>query len=568
MSVAKANLPSIWKQAVVLPVLKPGKTADQGVSYRPVSLLCPASKVLEKLIHPYLQEAFALDDSQHGFRPRRSTTSALLPLTTTVADGFNEAKPPKRTVVAAVDLSKAFDSVNHDILLEKVCDTPLNSNIVRWISTYHRGREQAVIYNGRRSPFKKIHRGVPQGSVISPTLFNLYVSNFPAILSDSTSFADDFTIFTSAVDIEEAEARLSQDLAVINAWASSLELDIAPQKSTVTLFSPSTHEHRYHPQVSLGNSFLPLAQQPKILGVTFDPLFTFSPHTRATARGASERLKVIKALAGTSWGQDTETLLLSFKVLVKTKLDYAAPVWSPNAKPSSINRLQAIQNAGLRTVTGSHKMASQDHLHTETKVLPVPDHLAMLSTQYLASSLREEHPAKEAVSRPPGRRNKKHTLQSKHRSEIESRLVNGSLPPGAYPETKSAIHTQFVSRAITAQDNHPLLNIPTPPVDRSEQLLPRHFRSTLSQLRSGHCANLSNYLHRVGRLDSPSCPHCGNSEQTVHHLFNCFSQSTDLSISDLWLRPTRVALFLSTHPSFTLPPLSLPRPRPPPEPPP
>ena len=171
LSVANADLPAIWKQALVIPVLKPKKPASEGPSYRPISLLCPASKILEKLIHPYLQSSFPMDDSQHGFRPRRSTTSALLPLTTAIADGFNEAKPPKRTVLVAVDLSRAFDTVNHDLLLRKVCDTNLNSNLVRWLSTYLRGREQAVVYNGQRSPFKRINRGVPK----APSFHQLYL---------------------------------------------------------------------------------------------------------------------------------------------------------------------------------------------------------------------------------------------------------------------------------------------------------------------------------------------------------------------------------------------------------
>ena len=93
----------------------------------------------------------------------------------------------------------------YSLLLTKVSDTPLNSKFVRWISIYLCGREQAVIYNGQRSSFKKIDRGVPQDAIISPTLFHLYVADFPAILSQRTSLADNFTIFVSAVDIEEAE---------------------------------------------------------------------------------------------------------------------------------------------------------------------------------------------------------------------------------------------------------------------------------------------------------------------------------------------------------------------------
>ena len=129
------------------------------------------------------------------------------------------------------------------------------------------------------------------------------------------------------------------------------------------------------------------------------------------AKGAAERLKVVKALAGTSWGQDSETLLLSYKVLVRTKLDYAAPIWTPNVKPTTTNRLQSIQNSALRLVSGSHKMASENYLHSDTKLLPVRDHLNLLSAQYLASALRPDHPANEPVCWPARRRDKKKTLQ-------------------------------------------------------------------------------------------------------------------------------------------------------------
>ena len=347
------------------------------------------------------------------------------------------------------------------------------------------------------------------------------------------------------------------------------KIDDIPQNRVM---APSETTFKYHPQVSLGNSFLPLAQNPKILGVHLDPLFTFSPHARETARGAAERVKVLKALAGTSWGQDAESLLITYKALIRTKLDYASPVWSPNIKPSPVRRLQAVQNSGLRIVTGCHRLASEDHLHSETEMLPVRDHSELLSSQYLASALRADHPAHSSVRRPARRRNMKQTLQSRHTEELSSFLVDGSLPAGAFPEAKSFLHTKYVSKAISAQEYHPLLAIKTPAVDKSELDLPRHHRSTLSQLRSGHCTRLRAYRHRIGIADSPSCPHCGTDDETVPHLFSCPSHPTDLTISDLWNNPVRVAHHLCGHPSFNLapPPPPLPRPplRPPPEPPP
>ena len=156
ISVANADIPAIWKNALVLPILKPGKPTGEGPSYRPISLLCPASKILERLLLPYLNEHLVCDDSQHGFRKQRSPASALLPLSQTIADGFNEKKPAKRTVAVSIDISKAFDTISHDRLLKKLSASPLPHNLVRWFSAFIRGREQSVIFTGAQSPFKHV----------------------------------------------------------------------------------------------------------------------------------------------------------------------------------------------------------------------------------------------------------------------------------------------------------------------------------------------------------------------------------------------------------------------------
>ena len=133
LSIANADVPSIWKMATIIPIPKPGKSPSEGASYRPISLLCPAVKILERLVLPYLTSHLDLADTQHGFRALRSTTTALLPLVDRIVRGFNQPKPPLRTVSLAVDFSRAFDTVSHDLLINMIGSSNLPHNVVRWI---------------------------------------------------------------------------------------------------------------------------------------------------------------------------------------------------------------------------------------------------------------------------------------------------------------------------------------------------------------------------------------------------------------------------------------------------
>ena len=226
----------IWKAALILPVLKPGKTADKGSSYRPISLLCPAVKILERLLHPSLKEAFNLEDHQHGFHRRRSCTTALLPFTDKVANGFKQRKPPRRSVAVALYISRAFDTVDHTILLQNLAATPLHPNLLRWLATFLRGRTSSVSYHGYVSPPRRVHLGVPQGGVLSPDLYAFFVVDQPSLAELHEVYADDSHDAISAVNIDDAAGRLSTALSAFDNWASDKKLAIAPAKSTVNIY--------------------------------------------------------------------------------------------------------------------------------------------------------------------------------------------------------------------------------------------------------------------------------------------------------------------------------------------
>ena len=566
LSLSGASIPAIWKSASIIAIPKPGKSPSLGPSYRPISLLCPAVKVLERLFLPHLTASLPLADSQHGFRPLRSTTTALLPLVQTIAVGFNQRKPPTRTSIMAIDLSKAFDTVPHPQLISQLASSPLHPNLVRWLSCYLKGRTAKCSFRHSLSSSRHVPAGVPQGSVISPSLFNFFVSDYPSSAPLITSYADDFTAVASAVQVPATAATLSAHASEVAQWARQKGLTISIPKSSSTLFTPDPHQSRTDPHITWEGSDLALCRTPKILGVTLDPHFTFTPHINEICERARSRLNVLKSLAGSTWGQQKETLLITYKALIKSLLSYAAPVWFPNSSPSSIGKLQTIQNSALRIATGSHKMASVSHLHCETEVLPVANSLSLLCRQFLASSLRPLHPCFPLVTQERGPRAMKHTLQSRFLPSVEHHLVDGSLPPGSYPATLRALHSEAVASAIGSADPNRVLQAPPPPVCPSEKLLPRPTRTTLSQLRSGHCASLRSYQARVGLAQDSTCPECSLGDHTVQHLFGCTIHPTSLSPADLWTRPGDVALFLSSLPSFSQ--VQPPRPRPPPEPPP
>ena len=561
-----ADIPAIWKEAIVIPLLKPGKVASMGPSYRPISLLSPAVKVMERLLLPEISR-LPLAQSQHGFRPNRSTVTALLPLADRIAEGFNRPRPPFRTVTMALDLSKAFDVLDRIKLIVALAGSNLRSNTIRWLSTYLKGRMASCRYNQCMSPRRQTRSGVPQGSCLSPVLFNFFVSSYPQ--SDhisSTSYADDFNDSCSDPSIPAAAARLTDHATRVSSWAAERGMILSAPKSTVTLFTPDNHQHQEHPIVTLGGVALPLDRTPRILGVVFDTGFRFKYHIENLVTRAAPRINVLKALTGTSWGQQKETIEITYKSLIRSLFTYACPVWLPFTSNTNIQKLQVVQNSALRIATGCVRSTDLDHLHRETKILPVKNHLSLLSAQYLARALQAGHPAHDVVTRTPspGDRGLRKTLRAFSGDRVGPHLVGGVIPADSLKTVITSLHTDEVTRTISAQSPNRVLGTLPPQVNAEELSLPRRSRTTLSQLRSDCCSSLNGYLGRIGAVLSDLCPSCLASPQNTRHIFECPSHPTPYVPEDLWKQPRGVSEFLSTLPFFSLAPVERPAPEPPP----
>ena len=282
LSLKTLVIPDIWKTGRVVPLLKSGKPSDRGDSYRPISLLSPVVKTLEALLLPSLRDHLELATHQHGFRSLHSTTTALHEISDQISSGLNQKKPPHRTVAVALDLSKAFDTVSHSILLQDIGYTELPNTIKRWISNYLSGRQSFVEFRNCTSTFRKVKQGVPQGGVLSPLLFNFYLSKLPEppLGVKVVSYADDCTVLASGPCIGPLCDRLNPYLDNLVGFFESRNLRISVPKSSATIFTSWTKEVNTTLDLHVNGTQLPTVKQPKILGVTFDSMFTFGPHAK------------------------------------------------------------------------------------------------------------------------------------------------------------------------------------------------------------------------------------------------------------------------------------------------
>ena len=435
------------------------------------------------------------------------------------------------------------------------------------MAAYLKGRQSRVDWQGVSSKWRNIKTGVPQGSVLGPILFNYFVSDCPV---EQPSYADDFSFSRSAVDVAELEVGLQSDIDAVVSWASSKMLKIAPEKSSITFFTPDkARQSRTHPLVYISGQAIPLDKNPRILGVHLDTHFSFGQHALKVVKSCRDKLRIMRTLAGSGWGCQKEILLRTYKTYVEPVISYAAAVWVPNTSPSSIALIQRIQNRALRIATGCHAASKVSHLHQEAQFAFVGDHLNMLCTQFLASCSLDSHPSNAVVSLPSGPRAMKHTLQSRFRPLLEPHLVNGSIDHTNYRNVLQSIHTHSAANTISSLDPNPVLGTTPPPISPSERRLTRIQRTTLAQLHSGHCKYLGDYQALTGRSFSAICPECLFRRQTVPHLFHCDARPTQLTLRDLWVNPVTVVEFLVSLSLFSaLAPPDPPPPPPPPEPPP
>lgn len=347
-SFEQSELPLDWKNANVVPVHKSGDKTKTS-NYRPISLTSVSCKTLEHIIYTnlisHLQGNNFFHPTQHGFRTGYSCDTQLVEFTHDIATSINHGS---QVDCVFLDFRKAFDSVSHTLLLQKLSTIHIPNTLLKWLEAYLVGRKQNVVLDGLNSSYVSVLSGVPQGSVLGPLLFLIYINDLAVNISSSVRlYADDCCVYRD-ITCEADSELLQNDLSSILSWCQTWQMTLNLNKCNLVRF---TNKRRpLLTEYFLGGTSLSVVLQYKYLGVLFSSELSWNSHVNYLSSKASRTLNFLKRNFRQAPAKLKETLYMAN---VRPILEYACTAWDLYTK-TSIDELERIQKRAARFVTGDY----------------------------------------------------------------------------------------------------------------------------------------------------------------------------------------------------------------------
>ena len=373
------TFPKDFKLAKVIPVYKKGDNSLCS-NYRPISILSVFSKIFEKLVYnrliAFLDKHNISYSKQFGFRQGYGTNMALIEFVNNISLAFEE----KKIVLGLfLDLSKAFDSIDHDILIHKMYHYGIRGKVLNWFISYLSNRKQYVTIDNHNSQYNSLNVGVPQGSVLGPLLFLIYVNDLSCVseILNPITFADDTNLFLTGNNLNEMYELFNSELEKVYQWFLLNKLTINLDKTNYMVFRPhNLNIDTSSLNITLNDHKIPNVKFTKFLGVTIDEHLSWKYHVNDIACKISRVIGVLNRLKGFL---PLHILVNLYNTMILPHITYCIIVWGKCAK-YLLQRIHILQKRAIRIVTNSHFLQSTDVLFKKLSILKIND----LYTFYVA----------------------------------------------------------------------------------------------------------------------------------------------------------------------------------------
>ena len=353
-SLETGEIPNDWKKANVTAIFKKGSKKEAS-NYRPVSLTSHVCKILERIIKEdlvsYLESNKLILDSQHGFRNKKSCLTNLLEFTQFVGNKIDAGEPVD---VIYLDFQKAFDKVPHERLLLKLGSLGVRGNLLKWIRNWLSNRYQRVVINGEQSEWVEVTSGVPQGSVLGPILFVIYINDLDEkIMSKILKFADD-TKLVRGIKSYKDYYELGEDLSKLYKWSEDWQMSFNLDKCKVMHIGVNNNCSSY----SMGDRDLGEVDEEKDLGVIINNRFKVDKQCAKVSKTSN---RVLGLIYRTFACKNKNIILKLYKSLVRPHLDYCCQAWRPHLV-KDVHLLERVQKRATRMIEGCKGMRYEDRL--------------------------------------------------------------------------------------------------------------------------------------------------------------------------------------------------------------
>uniref|UniRef100_A0ABD2W1S9 Reverse transcriptase domain-containing protein n=1 Tax=Trichogramma kaykai TaxID=54128 RepID=A0ABD2W1S9_9HYME len=373
------HFPRQWKVAQIILIPKPGKSPELLTSYRPISLLPLCSKICERLIlarlRPIIEKSKLIPEYQFGFRESHSTLEQVNRIVVKIRESFENKK---YCSAVFLDVAQAFDKVWHAGLLYKI-KLHFPDSYYQLLKSYLENRTFQTKVGGETSELHKIHAGVPQGSVIGPTLYLLYTADLPTSDNITTAtYADDTALLSAHPCPDTTSLRLQEHLRRLEEWYKAWRIKVNETKSVHTTF---TLRKGICPSVELNGVAIPQSPTVKYLGIHLDQRLTWRSHIWTKRKQLGTKIRSMYWLLGRRSALNLDNKLLLYKSIIKQVWTYGIQLWGAASK-TNIEIIERLQSKVLRGLVDAPWYVTNDAIRKDLEIQTVQEEIQRFNNNY------------------------------------------------------------------------------------------------------------------------------------------------------------------------------------------